>query len=116
MADPTGGSPGDLFTYIGMGIGGIIAVVVARLGWNSGGKAIKAPEDVVEVRNAIVDSKSIQVLSASIEGHAMTGRELAKRAEENASLLAEKLHDHNEELRNLAREIRELAREIAKRP
>lgn len=114
MADPTS-NPGDIFTYLGMGIGGVIAVVVARLGWNSGGKVLQNPGDVVEVKSALVDSSSVVALAGSIEGHAMTSRELAKRSEEHLDRLITAMEAHTDELRQLSREVRELAREAGKK-
>ena len=116
MADPTGGAnPGDIFTYIGMGIGGIVAVVVAHLGWNSGGRATQNPDQMVEVKNAIIDSSSINRLTAAIEAYSMTAMTLSKRGIETDERLSESMNQITEELRNLSREVREMAREISTR-
>ena len=119
MADPSMVPPptgiGEWFTYIGMGIGGIVAVLVARLGWKSGGQAVKSPEGIVEVQNAIVDSKSIHMLTSAIEAYAFQMRELASKNNDHVSHVVATVTDHTAEIRELAREVRELARELSKR-
>lgn len=119
MADPIGGtglSIGDILSYGGMAVGAAIAAIAVRLGWNSGGKPIvRGDEGIVEVKNAIVDSKSIILLTASIEAHAFTARELAKRGDDNLDRLYKVVEVMTDEIRNLSREVRELAREVANR-
>lgn len=120
MADPSMVPPpagiGEWFTYIGMGIGGIVAVLVARLGWKSGGQAVKSPEGIVEVQSAIVDSKSIHLLAAAIEAYAFQQREAVKHTSDVFETMIDALEAQTEEIRQLSREIREHAREIRKGP
>ena len=69
MADPSAGT--DIFTYVGYAIGAVIAAVVARLGWNSGKKNLEKPEEMVEIRSAIIDTKSMDRLTAAVEALGM---------------------------------------------
>jgi hypothetical protein len=116
MADPaTGTDPQAVFTYIGYAVGAIIAAVVARLGWNSGKKTVEKPEELVEIRSAIVDTKAIDRLTASVEALGMSmiaGKIEAKKVEDIADRAVKAIEALADEVRNLSRETRELAREI----
>lgn len=115
MADPAAAGT-DVFTYIGYAVGAIIAAVVARLGWNSGKKAIDKPEELVEIRSAIVDTKAMDRLTASVEGLGVTmisGKVEAKKIEDLAERAVRAVEGLTEEVRNLSRETRELARDIS---
>lgn len=112
--DPGTGT--DIFTYIGYAIGAIIAAVIARMGWNSGKKAIDKPEELVEIRSAIVDTKAMDRLTASVEALGMNiieGRVEAKKVEDIADRAVRAVEGLSDEVRNLSRETRELARDIA---
>ena len=113
MADPATGT--DIFTYIGYAIGAIIAATVARLGWNSGKKSLDKPEEMVEIRSAIIDTKAMDRLTAAVEALGMNiieGKLETKKTEELAERAVRSIEALSEEVRELSRETRGLAREI----
>lgn len=122
MADPTGGIDWNTIGIFSGGfIGTAIGALALRMGWKSGSKEAVSPTDAVELKSAIVDSSSVKVLSASIEGLGFTLLELKKFStdtnEKNAKLvenLIETIEAHTEEIRHLSREIRDHAREVGK--
>jgi hypothetical protein len=122
MSDVGGMDPTTLWTLVGGGVGSAIAAFAIRMGWKNGGKEIEQPSANLEIKSAIIDSSSVKVLAASIEGLGFTLLELKKDAhvasEGNVKLilkLIESIDANTQELREHAREIREHAREVAKK-
>lgn len=122
MADPTNGLTPEVWTILFGGIGTAVAAFAVRMGWKSGGKEIESPSQVAEIKSAIVDSSSVKLLTASIEGLGFNLLEFKKLNNDNTDenrKLVEKLIDaidhQTSEIRDLAREIREHAREVAKK-
>lgn len=122
MTDPNSvGITPETWTLIFGGVGTAIAAFAVRMGWKGGGREIENPSDVMELKSAIVDSSSVKLLAASIEGmgfNILEVKRLMGEHEERNAKLAERLidaiEDHTNEMRQLNREIRDHAREIAK--
>lgn len=122
MADPSIGTETandfvTIVTTVGMGVGAGIAAIVARLGWKSGDKSITKPEELVEIRSAIVDSSAIDRLTASIEAHSMNliaAKVAAAEITKDFDRVLTAFENMATELRELGREIREAAREASR--
>ncbi len=126
MADPVsvGGIDwNQVITVTGGILGTALGALAIRMGWKRGGSEISSPSETVELKSAIVDSSSVKILAASIEGLSFTLLELKKfttDTNEESFKLTEKLIDsldtHTQEIRELSREIREHARELSRQP
>lgn len=122
MADPTGGIDWNTIGIFSGGfLGTAIGALALRMGWKSGSKEVANPTDTVELKSAIVDSSSIKLLAASIEGLGFNLLELKKISsesnEKNQKLverLIESIENQTEEIRRLGREIRDHASEVGK--
>lgn len=123
MADPNIGGidVSTIWTTLGAILGTAIAAFAVRMGWKSGGKEMESPTQVAEIQSAIVDSSSVKMLAASIEGLSFTLLELKKTSTDNSVMveksidnLIEALENQTHEVREHAREVRDHAREVAK--
>lgn len=113
MVDIPQGIPEWVFwisTAVGTGVGALII----RLGWRSGGKNPEPhkPEGTTYIDRVgvLVDPKTIEVLSGSLEGlgvELLTMRKEYKDQSENLVRVGDRMVD---ELRELRTDIRELAR------
>ena len=124
MADlsNTGLDINAILTYLGAAVGTAVAAFAIRMGWKSGAKEVEAPKSAVELKAALVDSSSIQLLAQSIEGVGVYVMQLNKTNSDKGEgliravdRLIESIENQTNEVREMNREVRELTREVSKR-
>lgn len=124
MADPSVGIDWNTVGIVAGGfVGTAISALALRMGWKSGDKEVSHPTDTVEIKSAIIDSSSIKLLAAAIEGLSFTLLEIKKLTSDNTAetgelmnKLIDSIDNQTQEIRELSREVREHARELSKQP
>lgn len=102
----------EWLTWIAVGVGTIIATVVARLGLTSEKKTpdISGTTRVGELSGAIVDSGSMNRNTAAIEAHNMSTMEANIIQKHNNKLL----DTHNDQLESLTKSIDDITEELSR--
>lgn len=105
-------------TWIGTGIGAMIAAVVVRLGWKAGGGQKLSEGKPFVMDAALIDNAAAHKLAASIEGLTFQLQHLMHDAEKDRKIryeLKEQAEQIGREFSDLRRAVSDLANQIARK-
>lgn len=88
--------------WVGSGFGAMMAAFVARMGWKSAGGQKQSGQSAVMLDGALVDSGSINRLTAAVEARALQDMENRKCTHE----MIETVQDLTKELSEIRNEMR----------
>lgn len=97
--------------WVGAMIGSMIAALVMRLGWKSGGGTKPAAEKSLQIEGALVDSSSVMKLAAAIEAMSMTLKEIEHRSNRSGEMRMEVLTKMMTAVSSLAASVERFVRD-----
>lgn len=104
-------------TWIGAGIGAMIAAIVIRLGWKSGGGQKLSESKPFVMDAALIDSKAANLLAGSIEGLTLQLQRMLHDAEKDRKVryeIREETEMMTKQLNDLRHVLNDLSNQIAR--